>query len=390
VAAGFCAGLASMSDLEKKETPIMKKDPSADSSKASSSFRKRFFQVLWIVLATLGGLFAVDFGVGTWKYASYFRTPHPEYHHGLIPGVSEVLERWGDTHYVVSVTSLGFKDLAAREDSWGNTTGSYRLLLLGDSFTEGIGLPARETFAGLLEPSLQSLLSRDVRVFNAGVVSYAPNLYYKKCAYLLEKGLSVDEVLVFIDISDIQDEVVYRSYEGKEPFSVNIATTFWYRHSWLYRELVGSFVKVLRKEEEEAHDLFGDRYNKVRGSWPHTPESLASWAETGLELAKAHMLLLGDLCKEHGLPLTVAVYPWPENLRHDPDPSPQERFWKDLAEDQGWGFVSLYPVFREAAATQEEVVERYFFEGDVHWNAQGHGLVLRGLLDQWRPAAGVE
>lgn len=84
------------------------------------------------------------------------------------------------------------------------TSPQRRVLLIGDSFTEGVGFEFSETFAGI---AAESFAGRGVEVFNAAVVSYSPAIYYSKVRYLIEEvGLDLDAVVVFIDISDIADE----------------------------------------------------------------------------------------------------------------------------------------------------------------------------------------
>ena len=80
-----------------------------------------------------------------------------------------------------------------------------RILLIGDSFAEGIGLPYERTFAGLLNAAGQSRRDK-VEFLDAGVASYSPSIYYKKVKYLLDRGLKFDEVVLLSDSSDVEDE----------------------------------------------------------------------------------------------------------------------------------------------------------------------------------------
>jgi len=55
-------------------------------------------------------------------------------------------------------------------------------------------------------------------ILNAAAVSYSPRIYYLKTKYLIEeKGLVFDELYVFIDISDIQNEIVYQNFYPGQP-----------------------------------------------------------------------------------------------------------------------------------------------------------------------------
>jgi lysophospholipase L1-like esterase len=83
-----------------------------------------------------------------------------------------------------------------------------RVLFVGDSFTEGVGLPWEKTFVGKVQTSLAP---SGVEVLNAGVNSYCPLLIKHRLRELIEKqGLELDRVVVLIDISDVLQELQYR------------------------------------------------------------------------------------------------------------------------------------------------------------------------------------
>jgi len=79
----------------------------------------------------------------------------------------------------------------------------FDIAFIGDSFTEGVGVEYQNTFVGIFHNKTNK------RVINLGVSSYSPSIYLEKIKYYLDKGFKFDEVIVFIDISDIQDEAAY-------------------------------------------------------------------------------------------------------------------------------------------------------------------------------------
>src|ERR1700681_4365537 len=110
---------------------------------------------------------------------------------------------WGELRYRLTTDSLGFK-----EASVGNVPlkpAPRGILLIGDSFTEGIGMSFEDSFAGQLYRAGQER-SDKIEFLNAGVASYSPSIYYKKVKYLIESGLQFDEVVLFSDTSDVTDE----------------------------------------------------------------------------------------------------------------------------------------------------------------------------------------
>ena len=80
----------------------------------------------------------------------------------------------------------------------------YDILFIGDSATEGIGLPYEETFVAQFEKKV------NVRVGNLGISSYSPHSYYNKIKAYSKKidYNNLSEVIVFVDISDVRDDLV--------------------------------------------------------------------------------------------------------------------------------------------------------------------------------------
>src|SRR6266487_2791611 len=183
-------------------------------------------QVIRVILFTycLGLLLLFDFIYSNIIYDEKrylsFRVANAQYHHGLaanFPGY----HAWGGSHYRLSTNSLGFKDHSTRivpliQDR-------HRVLLMGDSFTEGVGFDFDETFAGLLyRAGLNS--ENQVEFLNAAVASYSPIIYYQKIKHLLEIGLHFDEVVVFSDHSDVHDEATrtYLKIADRDRSAINV------------------------------------------------------------------------------------------------------------------------------------------------------------------------
>jgi lysophospholipase L1-like esterase len=78
---------------------------------------------------------------------------------------------------------------------------SFDVAFIGDSFTEGIGLPYEKTFVGMVANQLPNLT-----IANLGVVSYSPAIYLSKLTYLFAQGYRFKHIIVFIDIGDVYDE----------------------------------------------------------------------------------------------------------------------------------------------------------------------------------------
>src|SRR5262249_61615194 len=95
-----------------------------------------------------------------------------------------------------------------REFPGASPAGTKRILVLGDSFTEGVGVSAAETFTAQLQSLLDGAGLDRWRIINAGVASYSPLLEY---LYLKTQGLALepDVVLLNLDLSDVYDDFEY-------------------------------------------------------------------------------------------------------------------------------------------------------------------------------------
>ena len=166
------------------------------------------------ILLSLLIIAALDLGTGFLLIPegfNSFRTRHYYYHHGLLPN-REGMAAWGALFYPVATNSMGMIDSAICRVP--RKSENHRILVLGDSHSEGVGVPYRSTFAGRLSELLKE---QGMEVLNASAVSDSQKIEYLKARYLLEQeGLEVDEIMVLVDFSDIQNELVYEKYAPSE------------------------------------------------------------------------------------------------------------------------------------------------------------------------------
>ena len=334
-----------------------------------------------------------------------FRSPHYYYHHGLQPG-QESWAAWGASLYPVRTNSLGMVDSAVYEVSLKSE--KPRLLILGDSHSEGVGVPYEKTFSGVLSKTL----SGRMEVLNASCISYSPKIEYLKAKFLFDQGLKVDHLFVLIDISDLQNELVYENFEPEERswgnetwysvkfFLRNYSSIFYLVNSIIEKRETRKFLQQARFFNEKgvvgtpanALALYASFFkgfdDKVLlsnpqfhgvGEWYYN-ERFKALADRGIELGKENILKLKELCDEHGVELTISVHPWHHQiLKGDPDDYYVQK-WQDFAESSGIGFVNLFPLF---VGSQNPVIttKMFYIKDDNHWNASGHARVARRLED---------
>jgi len=335
----------------------------------------------------------------------------PIYHHDLAKNAYFKNLKWGSEIYSVYTNSLGFRDKAVRDVPLKSD--HRRILFMGDSFTYGIGCDFPDTFAGL---SNEALAEQGIEVLNAGVESYSPTIYWRKTKSLLEDvGLRFDEMIVFIDISDVEDEatryflnekgnVVGYDAERLPPDATNRIS----QKSLLppstaqIVDRVGLLIKnnsilafyvlfEIRRLWNAAalrlvgipNGLIGSKTINCRKSlWTIDKNIYEEYGQEGLWKCGFYMDKLNDLLRERGIDLTVAVYPWPDQIFHNDRDSIQVSFWKDWCQKHGARFLDFFPYFLTGRTNSEReaLLDRYYVPGDVHWNKNGHRLVAKAFL----------
>jgi hypothetical protein len=362
-----------------------------------------------LYVATEAGLHLYSWDTNPLTAGSPPRIRHPVFNHTLRPNFSGP-DHWFPTVYFLKTNSLGFKDLAVRDVPMASDR--KRIVFIGDSFTEGVGLPYEETFVGRFAAAFPEL-----DVLNAGVVSYAPSVYYEKIKYYLDAGLKFDEAIVYIDISDIQDEAMHYSYDAKgvlrwsalpdeneaalkvpERCSLRRETK---KDWWEKTFYVADFLNQLRMIETfkaalphvSLEDLIKYRlayypdYDRAAWTYSDNVDCFGKdGVEGGIDKARNQMDRLYKLLSDHGVALSVGVYPWPHQLLYDVENSRQAQIWRDWCAGKCRRFFDHFPAFFRVKEQDPNFIKTLFIWGDVHYNAQGNKIFADDLIAQYRRA----
>ena len=265
-----------------------------------------------------------------------------------------------------------------------------RIVFIGDSFTEGVGVEYQSTFVGLISSRLEQ---HNVEVLNAGVVSYSPIIYWRKIKYLLEDvELKFDELVVFIDISDIQDDAIYYwlsksgSVEGLKILGPtdNALKRFITNHTILLYIILNYFHDLFTSPGEDLEHSNRPLYdNYQRAMWTVDKTVFEEIGKRGLEISKHNMDMLAELTKKHNIKLIIAVYPWREQIKYNDLDSVQVGFSKKWAKKSNATFLNYFPCFIKHDNTEVEnakTIDKYFILGDGHWNMTGHKIIAKNFL----------
>jgi hypothetical protein len=338
----------------------------------------------------------------------FFVRPDPVLHHKLLPsarGRHKTPEF--DVAYVIN--SLGLRD---REISREKPAGTSRILMLGDSFTEGNGVDQKETFSSRLQAMLdQAGFGKRWQVINAGVGSYSPLLEY---LYLKNGGLDLqpDLVILNFDLSDFYDDIQYTQLaefdangdpvavraepereKGSWPVEILVGfKDFLKRHTRTYnfvRRRIGGYVEAARHKQNFSGDIRFDKYAMLREVGEPQDDRAAT-------LSYRYLSKIRDLLQARGVDLWVTVYPYGLQVSAR-EWAGGRRFWGfetgKLYSTRPQGFVELFcranhltvinmcDDFREISRT----VYPLYYETDGHWLPAGHELVAKLLYRALAP-----
>jgi hypothetical protein len=322
------------------------------------------------------------------------RTRHPIFHHGFHPDY-EWQDRFGPIRIRMVSNSLGMRDGERRVvPPVGDRP---RILLIGDSFTEGVGVPWEETFAGRLQAALAS---RGVEVLNAGVVSYTPILERIKVRHLYEEqGLRFNRLVLFLDLSDMKDDLFYEEDAAGRalpipygPFASEAGWGKWVERfsdvceTWLEPNfiLLGALARNLKiplrqmtRKELGSQGAFAALPDFVR-DYEMEDVPYRKITERGMEKCGENLALLATYLRERGVPMTLVIYRWPQYRMPSKGNSRYQNYWRSWAGQNGVDFVDLFQLF-----DGREPIRQWHLEGDDHWNAAGHAVVAEALLGEW-------
>ena len=370
---------------------------------------KEFLKIFLIVLildSILTGLFLKN--TSFWKNEKWEDKSHriisKVYHHDLKPNV-EVYETWGGKLKRKIITnSIGFRDSSKKEIL--ENTEKTRILLIGDSFIEGSGYDYEHTFAGLLENEL----GNNYEILNSAVESYSPSIYFKKTDFFLSQGYVFDKALVFLDLSDIYDELFIKFDDNqniiseipkeKQTLERKIKNKI-YSLGWFLRdntltfrimylisdktEEIKNYLKLKLKASKSLNKSFFStsrddaifyRMTHIdRGFWTFNEDKYLEVSQ-GLAQSEKYLKKLFELLNQNKIDSYLIIYPWPAQIQYgDKKHSP---FWEKFSKSNNINLINLYDIFK--SENNREFIFDNFIYGDIHWNKKGTLKVFNEII----------
>lgn len=300
----------------------------------------------------------------------------------------------------ICTNAIGMRDSEHRLEK---SSGTFRILVLGDSFIEAIQIPLEDTFPRLLERRLNSVSRTPIEVISAGVSGWGTD---DELTYLRRYGLRLQPDLVLVamtlhnDVSDNLEMEWHDFADGslrERPMQLLSGWKyFWLRTKIFFASRSHLYQAALRARRARAIDTGAKALDgHVAGL---IAAALPASIERGWLMTEALLRELARTTDENGVRLAVFLIPLgiqvePERLESfldehalDREPvvvdAPQQRVTSWGAR-QGAPVIDLLPVFADTHAREGRML---YLERDGHWSSAGHHLaaeqVSKELLER--------
>lgn len=345
------------------------------------------FSAVLLVLATVFAVVVAEvfvrvvmpFGTATAHQDSYGLFMH-------YPGITRYLPRHDQR---ITINSAGMRD---REHSLEKADGTFRILVLGDSFMEAYQVAFEDAFSSLIERGLNERAPDrvEIEVINAGVSGWGTD---DQLRYLTRYGLEYEPDFVLVAMTlhnDVSDNLrqYWRTIRDGQLVDRNRPPLPWLEYKvlqfkaflsvrfqvvQLWRQVRRGAESNQTNDELNAHvlDLFREP----------GPERI----QYGYQLTELLLEEMASVTRENGIPMALVLLPIEYQLSDESFAStivsavgadsvssekPQDVV-KAVAATLDVQVIDLLPAFRARAAQQ---VEPMYIAGDGHWNESGHVL----------------
>lgn len=318
----------------------------------------------------------------------------------------------------IKINSLGLND---REISVDKPPGFRRILVLGDSYVDGLEVPLEHTFVKQLE-GLFDDSGQNIEVINGGHYGYGTD---QELLFFLHRGQNFQPdvvVLAFMPGNDIEDNNSIKTIGPKpyfkllpngelklvnfpldppkdpDPRNSSLIARMkqgLYSNSKLYRftgvqikrnlpalsDFLANIGLLDLGTENEQEGTLADDEESNSGPYDATT---SDFQEQGWELTKALILELVREVEESNARLVLLIVPDPRQFGESASaPGLDVKKWNDRLNQfcgaEGLDCLDLYPPFQ--SLIEEEGMETLFYPLDGHPTADGHSQIAEALFN---------
>jgi len=371
------------------------------------------FSFTKFIIITLLIFILFDVLAGKYIYKKFIRSNYkdvdrsyiiadPIYHH-KIQSNFKGLVGWKYINYSFCTDVNGFRiscDEIISTSKLSNNLNEFDIGIIGNSFTEGAGYIYEKSFVSLINSKL-----KNKKIANLAVLSYSPSIYYAKINFLLSKGYKFDEIIVFLDLGNIVEDILCYKLKNevivtrktfplcltsgapttiktkiREFTSTKLRLTY-----ELYSKIIYQLIEIGILEYKGRDS----EINSIKSNWTYdykTKNYNNYTYNESVENILANMKKLSKLLKENDIDLSVAVYPWPGTLKNDIEENKYLKIWQDFCITNCKNFFNLIKPFFDLLENEKfsNVYKKYYIYEGIHFNEEGHQFITENFLKLYK------
>lgn len=390
-------------------------------------------KLLWAILTRLG-LVLLGLVMGFLSLELIFRWVYPDPSPKLVNQALQFHDTYGIAftpntagwntslrgEYSTYIT-INSKGLRGEAHDYAKEENTFRILVLGDSFTSALQVPDEVLFTTLLEEQLNRLnTDTKIELINAGVVRYGTT---NQLTYFTHEGHNYQPdlvLLMFFTGNDILDNISPAHYKLEDDelvpidfvYNPNFGTPPWeqgnsffrktrnylYTHSRLYSVMVEVVMYALIQQSPQLLDWFQSVGFTEAARPIMNSGNIYSFLQPPAEawtMTEALLVALQEQVQAQGSQLLVVIIPdetevdvekWETLFTAYPDlfdktqaddDKPTHRLGRVL-EQRAIPYLQLRPQFE---AYQQKNHEPLYYKYDGHWTVAGHRLTAQLIYD---------
>jgi len=303
--------------------------------------------------------------------------PSPIFGWELVPGASG----FGRAGTYININHDGFRD---SEHSPDKNTSVFRIMVIGDSFTFGMGVNLEDTYAKRLE-QLVNQTGKTAEVINCGVIGYSMWQYLET---LKRKVIPYkpDLVILGLFIDDIPASIPpykhLKNWSGTNPYGQDASGVLSHSYVWNFFKNLNRIFETKYRYRRGYKYLKGIEERK-EATGPAHPET--SWYK--IMYGKLEEQTYRDFsntlkefvrtCEEANTQVLIALIPDAAQL-HEPERQAVNGFVAKTCREIGVPFVDV----TKRLEREENPRTLYLFPIDAHTSPKGHRLIAESVFEK--------
>lgn len=379
------------------------KPPPSAAAKLLRAFIAASFGIALALLMLEVALRVLDLAPPAEPVGNFWQMPHPEYGWYHIPNATGLsYDAFGEYNVPVTINSQGLRD---EEITYEKPAGVFRILLLGDSFAEGMRTELAQTAGKVLEARLNEMAGAPrFQVINAGVGAWGTD---QQLLWLRTEGVKYDPDLVlalFFTANDFMNnsEALEVSNVGdiyKPFFSIEDGKLTLKYHPF---DPEAPEIKAQREENQEAEaetdaepllagwrprlNRYSALYRFLAPRLQEGPPGLARWL-IGLGLIQAGQAQRREALGPNYIPVAYGVYGIPQEANWDEAVTLTSALFEQMDEEANKMGADLAAVVANSQeqvipAVWEGILQRYPAMQARSWDLMQPNRDLEQLLNQ--------